>query len=136
MQTSDGKAVYLDSSALVKLIAAERESEVLATYLVAHPVQVSCALTIVEVIRAARHRGPVVVQRAQQLLHQITLIGLDEGLLHAAADVDPVSLRSLDAVHVAAAETLGNDLQAIVTYDTRMIDAARALGLMVVSPQP
>jgi predicted nucleic acid-binding protein len=45
-----------------------------------------------------------------------------------------VQLRSLDAIHLAAAQTVGDDLRAIVTYDRRMADAAGALGLVVQTP--
>jgi predicted nucleic acid-binding protein len=66
-------------------------------------------------------------------LDRVTLIRLDDELLDKAADLTP-PLRSLDAIHLAAARELGTDLAAVVTYDERMTRAARELGLEVVAP--
>lgn len=60
---------------------------------------------------------------------------MDEALLDRAGDLDPASLRSLDAIHLASALTLGNDLGVVVTYDDRMLQGASALGLHTASPR-
>lgn len=133
MQTS-AEVSYLDSSALVKLVATEPESDALNKFLAARLVRVSCALARVEVIRAARHRGLVPVVRARELLQTIELIELGDELLDRAADLQPIGLRSLDAIHLAAAQTLGAALRELVTYDRRMIEAARTLAIRVVAP--
>jgi uncharacterized protein len=127
-------AVYLDSSALVKLVVAEAESEALATHLRDHPVRVSCALVRVEVPRAVAPQGEPASRRARQLLERISLVRLDDVLLDAAGALEGETLRSLDAIHVAAAQTLGSDLAEIITYDHRMIATARSLSLTVSSP--
>jgi len=127
--------VYLDSSALVKLIVAEDESRALRRYLRGRAQRVSCALAKVEVIRAVRPHGVTAVTRARQVLRRIDMLHLDDELLEDAATLDIGVLRSLDAIHLAAARTLGDDLSAVVTYDERMSAAAARLGLLVDAPR-
>ena len=127
-------AVYLDSSALVKLIIAEAESTALRRYLRRRPERVSSALARVEVIRAVRLHGGAAVTRARQVLRRLDLLYLDDELLEDAATLDAGILRSLDAIHLAAARTLGDELTAIVTYDERMRAAAERLGVPVDAP--
>ncbi len=127
-------AIYLDSSALVKLIIAEAESTALRRYLRRHAVRVSCGLARVEVVRAVRPQGGAAVARARQVLLRLDLLHLDDELLEDAATLDGSVLRSLDAIHLAAARTLGDELTAVVTYDERMTAAALRLGLPVEAP--
>lgn len=127
-------AVYLDSSAIVKLVVAESESRALSRYLGDHPARVSCSLARVEVVRAVRPHGEPAVARARQLLARLSLVRLDDVLLDAAAALDRAGLRSLDAIHLAAAQALGDGLVAVVTYDRRMADAARGFGLATSAP--
>lgn len=129
-------ALYLDSSALVKLVVEEPESQALREFLPGHPIRVSSALARVEVVRAVRDHGPEALRRARQVLTTLRLLRLDDQLLDEAAGLDPVVLRSLDAIHLASARALGEDLDSVATYDTRMNEAARALGLPVSSPSP
>ena len=81
--------VYLDSSALVKLVIAEAESPALRRYLADEPEPASCALARVEVLRAVRGHGSTALIRARRLLQRLTLVQIDEELLDAAAMVDP-----------------------------------------------
>ena len=127
-------AVYLDSSALVKLVVREAESSALRRYLRRRPRRVSCALARVEVIRAVRPQGPAARARARHVLERLSLLRLDDPLLDMAAKLDAPSLRSLDAIHLAAAQALGAELESLVTYDVRMTGAATDLGLRVASP--
>jgi predicted nucleic acid-binding protein len=126
--------VYLDSSAIIKLIIAEAESTALRRYLRRRPERVSCALTRVEVIRAVRLHGSAAVRRARQALRRIDLLYLDDELLEDAATLETGVLRSLDAIHLAAARSLGDELEAVVTYDDRMRLAAERLGIPVDAP--
>lgn len=126
--------VYLDSSALVKLVIVERESGALRRYLRSRPRRASCALARVEVPRAVRAHGPKAITRARRLLRRLDLVRLDDELLDDAATLDGGVLRSLDAIHLAAARTLGGELRAVVTYDERMTSAAGLLGLIVDAP--
>jgi predicted nucleic acid-binding protein len=125
---------YLDSSGLVKLVLPEAESAALEEYLGPRPSSISCGLVQVEVVRAVRRQGADAVAEARRLLARIERIDVDEPLLRAAADLDQPSLRSLDAIHVAAALSLGEDLAELITYDRRMGEAASTLGLTVVAP--
>lgn len=129
-----GDRVYLDSSALVKLVIDEAESVALGRYLSAPLVLASSALARVEVVRAARLRSSAAVERAESLLHAMYLVALDDDLLDTAANLMLPALRSLDAIHLAAAITLRSRLSALVTYDQRMARAARELGLVVAAP--
>jgi hypothetical protein len=127
-------AVYLDSSALVKLVVREPESAALTRYLRRRSRRVSCALARVEVVRAVRPQGAAALTRARRVLERLNLLVLDDPLLDAAVQLDGPSLRSLDAIHLAAAQALGADLESVVTYDLRMTEAATSLGLRVASP--
>jgi PIN domain. len=127
-------AVYLDSSALVKLVIREPESTALVGHLRAWPTRVSCALARVEVLRAVRPHGPASIIRAQRLLERVGLLRLDDDLLDAAGAIEGPTLRSLDAIHLAAAATLGDALVELITYDNRMSHAAKQLGLAVAAP--
>ena len=127
-------AVYLDSSAIVKRVVRERESSALRRYLRTRQERVSCALARTEVVRAVRHLGPPAVARARRILRRLDLIRLDDSLLDAAGMLEPRILRSLDAVHLAAALLIVPELDAIVTYDRRQAEGASWLGLHVEAP--
>lgn len=126
--------IYLDSSAVVKLVVAESESRALQTWLRANPLQATCGLARTEVMRAVHGIGPDGVSRAWSVLRHLQIIALDDGLLDRAGLVEPTALRSLDAILLAAALSLGDHLSAVVTYDQRMMEGAAALGLPTASP--
>jgi predicted nucleic acid-binding protein len=127
--------VYLDSSALVKLVIAEPESFALRRYLADEPERASCALARVEILRAVRGHGPAAFTRARRLLQRRNLVQIDEELLDAAGALDPRVLRSLDAIHLAAAQLFGDELTAVVTYDRRMAEAAAVVDVAVAAPR-
>jgi len=133
VSTNAERALYLDSSALVKLLVPEPESHALRVFVEGRLPLASCALARVEVVRAASPHGAEPVRTARLLLDEIDLAQLDDELLDLAAELD-VPLRSLDAIHLAAAIELGDELEALVTYDAQMTRAAEALGLRVVAP--
>lgn len=129
--------VYLDSSALVKLVAREAETTALRRYLSrrADSPRVTSSLARVEVVRAVSAAGAQAVTRALELLDRLYEVPLERSLLDRAADLRaPLALRSLDAVHLASALVLGRTLSAVVTYDARMTAAAVSLGLEVAAP--
>lgn len=132
----NGKAAYLDASALLKLIIREPESMALRQYLARWPDRTSSTLIRTETIRALRRAGyDARVAEARRLMQAMRLIRLDEPLLDRAAELEPRTLRSLDAVHLAAALTLGVDLGVFVTYDDRLSVAARQQGIRVDAPR-
>jgi uncharacterized protein len=129
--------LYLDSSALVKLVQRESESDALRDFITDHKSDtlVTSALARVEVIRAVWGGGHRAIEQARRQLARLDQIVLGSALLDRAAGLTPeVQLRSLDAIHLAAAQAVGDDLRAVVTYDRRMADAAGALGLVVQTP--
>ena len=129
------EVAYLDTSAAVKLLMTERESPALRRWLRRRPERASAALVRVELVRVVRRAGvPRLIPEARKLLAGIHLIRLDDVLLDRAADLDPTKLRSLDSIHLAAAASLGDDLAAVVSYDDRLLAAARSLGLPTATP--
>jgi predicted nucleic acid-binding protein len=85
-------------------------------------------------VRAVRRQGAEAIGRARQLLDRFELVRIDDALLDAAALLPVEDLRSLDAIHLAAAQRLGSDLSVVVSYDERMLSAARALRMRVATP--
>ena len=128
--------IYLDSSALLKLLVEETESAALALWISEQPRTpvVSSEVARVEVIRAARRLDEVVVPAARTLMAQIDLIPLRSGLIDQAADVGEPALRSLDAIHLASALAISADLTTFVAYDQRLLAAARSANLEINSP--
>lgn len=128
-------AHYLDTSALVKLVVAEPESAALRDWLdVADRRPVSSDLARTELTRAVRRAAPDRLVRARAVLDAVTLVQVTSSVFEAAGRLDPPTLRSLDALHVAAALDLGDDLEGMVAYDERLAGAATANGILVVSP--
>lgn len=82
-----------------------------------------------------RHHGTAASERAREIVERFDLLRIDDSLLDAAATLPVDALRSLDAIHLAAAQRLGSDLSVLVSYDERMLTAARALGMTVASPR-
>lgn len=126
--------VYLDSSALVKLLIMEDESAALATYLDGAGPGITSVISVVELRRAVARRAAEAADQAAELLARFELVELDRELIEAAANVGPAPLRTLDAIHLASALRVGDSLAALVTYDTRLADAARAVGIPVAAP--
>lgn len=128
-------AHYLDTSALVKLVVYETETAALRAWLAtAERVPVSCDLARTELLRAVRRAAPDRVVQARAVLDSITLIEVTTSTFEEAGRLDPTVLRSLDAVHLAAALGLGDDLEGIITYDELLAAAAKANGVAVTSP--
>lgn len=130
--------VYLDSSAIVKVVVREPGWQELETYLRNHPVRAVSRVATVEVARAiARIQGldgAAVAERVRSAFERLMLIEFDAMVAAAAVQLRPVTLRSLDAIHLASALELRDDLVAVVTYDTRMADAAKGLQLPTAAP--
>jgi predicted nucleic acid-binding protein len=124
---------YLDTSAFIKLVRSEPESVALRRELAGREL-LSSALLVVEGRRAARRYGELADRRARAALTAVTLLPLDHQILEAAADLDPAELRSLDALHLATALSVGEDLERIYCYDIRLSDAAEARGIEVSHP--
>lgn len=122
---------YIDSSAAVKLLVEEPESSALVRWLDGHPEIVGTLLLETEVRRAARRMG-VSQSSVTEMLAGITLHDVTPGTFRQAGALPGDHLRSLDALHLAAALRLG--CRTVVTYDAHMAEAARELGFDVVAP--
>ena len=128
--------IYLDSAAVVKLVHAEPESPALRTWLDerAEIGWVSSVLAEIESFRALARYAPAAVTRLHPVLDQIDLIDLGSRIRILAQTVGPVTVRSLDAIHLGTALSIRRDLTSFVTYDKRLLDAAIAAGLPADSP--
>lgn len=124
---------YLDTSAALKLVLAEAESEALIeTINRERPTLVACYLLETEMRRAA-HRIPALTQRqVTEVMDRVDLYDVTPDTFLQAGLLPGENLRSLDALHLAAAIKIGIDR--LVTYDTRMADAARDVGIVVSAP--
>jgi len=130
------EVAYLDASAMVKMVVFEPELDALDAALDPWPAWVSSTLLEVEVVLAARRRHPNAPDAARILLPLVELIDIDAGIRKAAAGLTDPGLRSLDAIHLATALSLGERLGTLFAYDERLIAAARAHGLSVTVPRP
>ncbi len=135
MPTSDRYA-YLDTSAFVKLCWPEPESDALFRYLREWPLRVSAALLLTEALRAAERQPAARVERTQRQLQRMPMLEVDRALFRQAGLLGPSTMRSLDAIHLAAAMSLGPDLGVVITYDERMAAAAGLFGLPIAAPSP
>ena len=128
--------IYLDSSALMKLIRSEDETAALRMWLGLRPEQpvVSSELGRVEVLRAARRVGDQVLAEARAVVGDLDLVPLDRAVQDVACDIGAPVLRTLDALHLASALLLGDTLTEFVAYDRSLADAVRAAGLVVATP--
>jgi predicted nucleic acid-binding protein len=126
---------YLDTSAFIKLVRSESESGALREELRGAETQlVSSVLLSVEGRRAARRYGRLASIRASVALTAITLLALDEPIIEIAGELEPPELRSLDALHLATILNLGDDIERVYCYDSRLTNAARTLGIDVAEP--
>ncbi len=128
--------IAFDSSALTKLVVREPETAPLRAWLAAREEAAwsASSLTRVEVVRAVARSQATAVPTARRLLAGMDLVPITRDLLETAADLRPPSLRSLDALHLATALSLGSALDAFVVYDERLTQAATDAGLPVVAP--
>ena len=128
-----GSVAYLDSSAFVKLVVPEPESAALRHSLRKWRERASATLLRVESVRAVAPTGPNAIRTARRQMARLHLIELNRPLLDVAGTL-PGLVRSLDTIHLAAAQSLGSDLGAVVTYDQRLAQAAIRMGMTVESP--
>jgi len=128
---------YADTSAVIKLLAEESHSRAFAAFYDAHADMewVSSALLRIEVTRAVTRAMPAVLPDARDLLSAFSYIGMDDEVVEGAMNEPDSGLRSLDAIHLATARILREDLAAIVSYDDRLLKAAADAGLGTESPR-
>jgi uncharacterized protein len=133
--TSGDVAYYLDTSAFLKLIVEEEHSAAMYSWVVEKtPVLASSDLLRVEALRATRRHSSESLARAREWIAGLVTIQVTAEVCERAAELDPSILRSLDALHLATALQLGDDLQGVVTYDERLAAACRQHGVSTLAP--
>lgn len=127
--------IYLDSSALIKLIAPEAESKTLSEWIRANweQARMTSGLAHVDVLRGFREVGPAAEDLASIVLSKIEQVPVSREVLEAAAEL-PMRLDTVGAVHVGSARTLGDGLFAYVSYDSELLAAAAQAGLPTAQP--
>lgn len=129
-------AAYVDASALVKLFKAERETAAFRAALADWPVQVSSDLIRVEAFCTARRLGGAdVLRRAGAALERINLIPLSPEIIELATEDHTPPLRAMDAIHLATALIMREDLGAVFVYDGDLHAAAGAHHLNPLAPR-
>jgi predicted nucleic acid-binding protein len=128
---------YADTSAVIKLLADESHSRAFAAFYDsnADTEWVSSALLRIEVTRAVTRAMPALLPDARDLLSAFSYIAIDDDVVEGAMNEPDRGLRSLDAIHLATARILADDLSAVVSYDDRLLKAAADAGLGIASPR-
>lgn len=128
---------YADTSAVIKLLAEETHSMAFAAFYDAHADAewTSSALLRIEVTRAVTRALPALLPDARDLLLAFSYIAIDDDVVEGAMNEPDRGLRSLDAIHLATTRILAEDLDAVVSYDDRLVKAATDAGLATLSPQ-
>jgi len=126
---------YIDTSAAVKLVVAERGTRALRGWLASRDGKIASSdLLRTELLRATRRAAPEQMVQARAVLDSLVLLTLSSAVFERAAMLEPDLLRSLDSLHLAAALELGDELQGMVTYDRRLAEGAQVLGIRVIAP--
>jgi predicted nucleic acid-binding protein len=128
---------YADTSAVIKLLVEESHSKAFAEFYDAHADAewVSSALLRIELTRAVTRAMPALLPDARDLLLAFSFVTIDDDIVEAAMNEPDRGLRSLDAIRLATARILGEDLDALVSYDNRLLKAATDAGLATASPR-
>lgn len=128
--------IYLDTSAAAKLIQVEVESTALAVFLAErlNATLVSSTLLYPELVRAVGRQRPDLIPRAVALVRRMMTVPLLAHVVEQAATMGTPQLRTLDALHLATAVSVAAELDAFVTYDKRLAEAATLVGLTVSTP--
>lgn len=124
---------YVDASAFVKLFVNEPESGALRGAI--RGSLASSDLLAIETCRVAMRIGGEAPAMARRALQDVSLVPLDAQVRDRAGFIGPPGLRPLDAIHLATADLIREEIDALVTYDRRLTEAAEALGIPVLSPR-
>ncbi len=128
-------AFYLDTSALVKLVVAEPETAALRSWIESADRElVASDLARTELMRVVRRVVPDRALLAREVLESVILVEVTTAVFEEAGRLHPADMRSLDAIHLAAALDLGDDLEGLVTYDKRLAEGALANGIEPIAP--
>jgi len=114
-------------------VVEEPESSALATALAGRGPYVTSVVGEIETVRACR-RAQIPSAQVEELQEGLALIAVDDEVRRSAGAIAAPELRTLEAIHLATAISLGADLEALITYDLRLAAAARDAGLVVLAP--
>ncbi len=128
--------IYLDTSALVKLVWAEPETPAFRQFVADRTDSrlVSSDLLVVETRRAVLRSDPTAMLLVDLLLTRVDRVAMTRAIVETASRLPDPHLRSLDAIHLATALALRRELHTFVTYDKRLATAAYAYDLPVAMP--
>lgn len=128
---------YADTSAVIKLLVEETHSQPFAEFYDAHSDAewASSALLRIELTRAVTRAMPALLPDARDLLLAFSFIAIDDDIVTGAMNEPDRALRSLDAIHLATARILSGDLDAVVSYDDRLLKATQDAGLPTATPR-
>ncbi len=127
--------IYIDTSALLRVVFPDDTTPAVQALLDDPAIRlISSTLLRVEARRGTVRRAPRRLPRVDVLLRSVEAVGIDDAVIEAASRLPDPMLRSLDALHLATALLIREDVEALLTYDDRLADAARAHGLAVASP--
>jgi len=125
--------IYIDSSAILKLIFKEAESEAIVS--ISRARFITSEISRVEVTRAVLRYEPKGLKMAEQVLKNINFVKIDsQTLVQAERLPERINIRALDAIHIAVASKMGLRINSVLTYDKQMAKAAKELGFAVLSP--
>ena len=125
--------IYIDSSAILKLIVQEKESDAVRS--ISRARFITSEISRVEIIRTVLRNEPKALKAAQGVLKNLNILTIDSATLTQAERLpERTNIRGLDAIHLAAAGKLGLRISVILTYDKQMAKAARELGFEVMAP--
>lgn len=126
--------IYLDTSAVLKLILVESGSAAAAAFVGDRTDFVSSALLAVEARRGALRNDPTVLPRVDLFLSRVDMVGISDAVIESASRLPDPTLRSLDAIHLATALLVRDELDVLLSYDERLLAAAEAHGIPVAAP--
>jgi predicted nucleic acid-binding protein len=126
--------IYLDTSAFLKLVRDEAGSSALHGYIGERGDLVSSTLLVVEARRGVLRRDPGKLPEVDVALDRVDVLEMTDAVIESASRLPDPLLRSLDAIHLATALLIREDVDALLTYDERLAQAARAHGLPVAAP--
>jgi hypothetical protein len=126
--------IYVDTSALMKLVWPEQGTEATYAFVGDREDLISSALLTVEARQAAFRAEPAALTRVDLLLARFEYIQLSDAVIETASRLPDPMLRSLDAIHLATALLIRDDIDVLLSYDERLLTAASAHGLPTAAP--
>lgn len=125
--------LYLDSSAITKLIRFEAESTALRKFLKKE--LITSNLSKIEIYRACINYDKTLLVQADKVFNSFIFVDIDDRVINDSKKLVEIPfLRSLDAIHLATARGLIAFIDSVVTYDKKMLQAAAVLKLPTASP--